>query len=251
MRTLMNRLAIGTGLGAVAVMPAVTLVRLYCQGQQFALRNPLQHADAIVALAGTRGNIAFLDGKVRTAAQLYHQGWAPRIVFSGRFSRMVTDSPQLIPRNVLEQAASEGRVEQKDVGPAAETWDAGLDATYMRAQAIQLGVPEDAILVEDQSLHTLDNATFTAAILREYQMRRIILVTSPFHQLRTYLTFAKVLKPEGMEIINYYADSGDWHPLTWFLTTENRRLIASEQSRIDKYLGNSCTRPSPNIERPA
>jgi hypothetical protein len=58
-------------------MPALTLYR---QGQQFAFRDPLQHADAIVALAGTRGNLAFLDGKVRTAAQLYHQGWAPHII---------------------------------------------------------------------------------------------------------------------------------------------------------------------------
>ena len=36
--------------------------------------------------------------------------------------------------------------------------------------------------------------------------KRIILITSPFHQLRTYLTFAKVLHPYGIEILNYSAD---------------------------------------------
>jgi uncharacterized SAM-binding protein YcdF (DUF218 family) len=163
---------------------------------------------------------------------------------------MVTNSPQLIPRAEPALAASDGRINQKDVGPAAETWDASLGAPFMRAPTIQLGVPEDAVLVKDQSLHTLQNATFTAAILHENQMRRIILVTSPFHQLRTNLTFAKVFKPEGIETINYYANSGDWHPLTWFLSAENRRLVASELSRIDKYLGNGRAQTSANSNVP-
>lgn len=66
-------------------------------------------------------------------------------------------------------------------------------------------------------------------------MHRVILVTSPFHQLRTYLTFAKVFQPYNIEIINYYAETGEWHPLTWFLSTQHRKLVKSEQERIKKY----------------
>jgi uncharacterized SAM-binding protein YcdF (DUF218 family) len=72
-------------------------------------------------------------------------------------------------------------------------------------------------------------------MLEAHEMKRIILVTSPFHQLRTYLTFAKVLKPKGIEIINYYADTGEWHTLTWFLSKEHRKLVSSETERIQKY----------------
>jgi len=33
-----------------------------------------------------------------------------------------------------------------------------------------------------------------------------LLISSPFHQLRTYLTFARVFHPYGIEILNYSAD---------------------------------------------
>ena len=39
-----------------------------------------------------------------------------------------------------------------------------------------------------------------------FASKRIILITSPFHQLRTYLSFARVFHPYGIEILNYSAD---------------------------------------------
>jgi uncharacterized SAM-binding protein YcdF (DUF218 family) len=237
----MIRLAIGIGGGILALVPIAIFARYYRRGQQFALRDPLQKADAIVALAGTRGNIEYLNGKVRTAVRLYQEGWAPRIIFTGRFSRKVTDSPQLIPRHELELAANQGRIDQSDVGPAAETWDEALGARYMRDLAIQLGVPATMITTEEQSLHTLENATFTAKILQEQRASSIILVTSPFHQARTFLTFRKVLQPFGISIMNHYADTDEWHSCTWFLSAKNRSLVASETQRIRRYHGTSHT----------
>ena len=49
-------------------------------------------------------------------------------------------------------------------------------------------------------------AEHVLTLLKKHQMQRIILITSPFHQLRTYLTFARVFHPYGIEIINYSAD---------------------------------------------
>ena len=98
-----------------------------------------------------------------------------------------------------------------------------------------MGVPSEALLVEETLLHTRENAEHILAILKQKQMCRIILITSPFHQLRTYLTFAKVLQPHGIDIINYYADTDDWYPATWFLSTEHRKLVKSETERIKQY----------------
>src|SRR5690606_41619851 len=81
----------------------------YVKGKQFALRDQLRKADAIVVLAGSRGNIKFLDGKIRTAVRLYHQGWAPYIICSGKFSAKVTDKPNLIPMEELQEAVKQGR----------------------------------------------------------------------------------------------------------------------------------------------
>jgi uncharacterized SAM-binding protein YcdF (DUF218 family) len=207
----------------------------YLQGRRFALRDKLKKADAIVVLAGTRGNIKFLDGKIATAVKLYHTGWAPYLIGVGKFSVKITDTPKLIPLEELQLAVAQGRIQEKDVKVAKEKWDTGLGATYIREKALQLGVPAQDILVEAESLHTRENAEYVLEILKQRDMKRIILVTSPFHQLRTYLTFAKVFQPYGIEIINYYADADDWNPVTWFLSKEHRKLVKSEQERIITY----------------
>ena len=76
----------------------------------FARRDRLRRADAIIVLAGTRGNICFLDGKICTAVHLHQQGWAPYIICSGRFSAKVTDTPTLLPLEELQLAVTQGRI---------------------------------------------------------------------------------------------------------------------------------------------
>ncbi len=168
------------------LMPLISWMTLYVRGKRFALRDHLRKADAIVVLAGARGNMQFLRGKICTAVHLYQQNWAPYIICSGRFSVGITDTPQLIPLEELQEAAAQGRIQEKDIDRAAKTWDASLGATYMHDQAVRMGIPSDRILVENQSLHTRENAEYILKLLKQYGMHRIILVTSPFHQLRTY-----------------------------------------------------------------
>lgn len=219
----------------VIVVIGVFWTILVMQGKQFAIRDRLQKADAIIVLAGTRGNIKFLQGKIATAVYLYQQGWAPYIICTGKFSVKVTETPTLIPVEALREAISAGRLQEKDISPAAKTWDTGLGAGYMRNQAINMGIPPQSVLAESESLHTKENAEYVLRLLKQHQMHQIILVTSPFHQQRTYLTFAKVFQPHGIQIINYYAEADEWHPLTWFFSAEHRKLVASEKERIKLY----------------
>jgi len=216
-------------------MPILSFSVLYRRGKKFALRDRLSKADAIIVLAGSRGSREFLQSKVRTAAHLYHQGWAPRIIFVGKFSKKVDKAAKLITLEELREAVKQGRIQEKDVALAAETWDVLLGAGYMRDLALKMGVPEDATLIEEESLHTLENATHTLCLLQEHKFQKVILVTTPFHQLRTYLTFAKVFQPHGIAILNYYANTGEWHPLTWFFSKKNRDLVNSEIERIKIY----------------
>lgn len=80
-----------------------------------------------------------------------------------------------------------------------------------------------------------ENAEYVLTLLKRLNFSHIILVTSPFHQKRTYLTFAKALQPHGIEITNYYADTGEWHNATWFLSKEHRNLVNGEMERIKIY----------------
>jgi uncharacterized SAM-binding protein YcdF (DUF218 family) len=219
----------------VIVLTGIFWIALVIQGKQFAIRDRLQKADVIIVLAGTRGNIKFLQGKIATAVRLYQQGWAPTIICTGKFSVKVTETPTLIPVEALREAVAAGRIQEKDVSPAAKTWDTDLGACYMRDQAISMGVPPQAVLVEQESLHTRENAEYVLNLLKRHRMHRVILVTSPFHQQRTYLTFAKVFQSYGIQIINYYAEADDWHPLTWFFSIQHRRLVKSEKERIKLY----------------
>jgi uncharacterized SAM-binding protein YcdF (DUF218 family) len=208
----------------------------YMKGKQFALKNRLHKADAIVVLAGTRGNIKFLDSKIQTAVHLYREEWAPYIICSGRFSAKVADSgePNLIPLDDLQAAARNGRIQEKDIARAAETWDVNLGANYLRNKALAMGVPANSILEEDQSLHTRENAEYVLDLLKEHHFTHIILVTSPFHQLRTYLTFKKVFDLHDIMITNF-SDTNGWHPATWFLSSKNRHIVHGEIKRIKLY----------------
>ena len=223
------------GVSIAVLISLFTWIILIIRGSRFALRDRLKKADAVVVLAGTRGNLKYLNGKIKTAATLYQQNWADTLIVSGRFS-IDTDHPQkTIPIAELQEAAKQGRIQSSDIERAAKTWDVSLGASYMFDQAIQWNVPPEHIIIEDQSLHTQENALYVANILNTRNMKRIILVTSPFHQLRSYLTFAKVMQPYGIEILNYYADTDEWNMLTWFLSKEHRQLVKSERERIKKY----------------
>ncbi len=222
-------------IGIIALVSFIAWLIFYLKGKQFAVRDRLRKADAILVLSGTRGDINFLNGKIRTAVQLYKQGWAPYIVVSGKISEKVTETLIPIPEDELQIAVINGRIRQEDIALALSKWDTNLGANYMYNQAIQMGVPPEAILVENESLHTRENAEYVLAFLKEHHMSKVILVTSPFHQLRAYLTFMKVFQPHGIEIINYYAENGEWHPATWFLRAEYRKLVSSETKRIKKY----------------
>jgi len=98
-----------------------------------------------------------------------------------------------------------------------------------------MGVPLEATLIEKESLHTWENAEYVLKLLQEHQMKQVILITTPFHQLRIYLTFAIVFQPHSIRMSNYYAEPWEWHPMTWFLSKENRKLVKSEIERIRTY----------------
>ncbi len=173
-----RRVLIAGMIGALFLVPFIYWLQFYLQGKRFARRDKLQKADVIVVLAGTRGNLKFLDGKIATAVKLYQAGWAPYIIGSGKFSVKVTETPELIPLEDLLLAVTKGRIQQKDVQGAREKWDIGLGARYICEKAVQLGVPPQSILTEGESLHTRENAEYILEILKQHGMQRIILVAS-------------------------------------------------------------------------
>lgn len=107
-------------------------------------------ADCIVGF----GN--FNDDIARRAAELYHQGMAPRLLFTGGLGRNTTG---LFPEAEAERFA---RV------------------------AMKCGVPEEAIIKEVRSTNTAENIQFTRMMLEQLQIPHdhILGVHQPFMERR-------------------------------------------------------------------
>jgi uncharacterized SAM-binding protein YcdF (DUF218 family) len=109
--------------------------------------------------------------RVFYGAQLYREGKAPHVLLSG------------------------GNI----------TWmdgKASTPASEMGQIMELMGVPESALWLQDQSQNTYEDAAFSANILREKGITRIILVTSAMHMPRSVALFRK----QGFDVIPAPAD---------------------------------------------
>ncbi|MFZ6026670.1 MAG: YdcF family protein [Chloroflexota bacterium] len=149
------------------------------------------HAGAIVLLGGGTSPANYprstveLNGagdRVVYAAWLYRQGAAPAILASG------------------------GAIDWLETGKSA--------ADDMAFLLDLMGVPEEAIWLEENSRNTAENAAECAKILRKKGITRIILVTSAFHMPRSVPLFEN----QGFEVIpaptDYSVTQADWDALT-------------------------------------
>ena len=134
-------------------------------------------ADVIVVL----GAPLSLDGRLQTAGRerveagvaAWRAGLAPRLLFTGGR----TD-----PSVWADLRAGL-------FGPQARERGGLAEAEAMRDHAVALGVPREAILVEDRARSTEENAVHVAVLMREHDLRRALLVTQPYHLRRSLALF--------------------------------------------------------------
>lgn len=136
--------------------------------------------------------------RVQWGIKLYQDGWAPRLVLVGA---------------ALDKS-----------GPS--------NAEAMRKIALQAGVPDTAIFLEENSANTLENATLGKAVLDSFGAKSIILVTSPYHQRRAYETFKKVYEGEVLSIINSPSGYSTWNSKQWWAKPASADITTSEILKI-------------------
>ena len=161
----------------------ITCALLVALGHLLDVEDPLRPADAIVALSGDTGP------RTETAVDLWRHQYAPIIIFAG-----ASQDPTSVASGQL-----------------------------MKREAMSLGVPEAAILVEPSSSTTEENARgLTAAIL----------VTSPYHQRRAANLFEREFGPADLTFANYPARDPLWDPNTWWLHEPARTLTIVELAKL-------------------
>ncbi len=98
------------------------------------------------------------------------------------------------------------------------------EAEAMKSIALDLKVPEDAIILEDKSKNTVENALYVKKIIERMEPDIIYVVTSPYHLPRTKIVFERVLKRHTM----YFIPSSypyDFEKLLSHFTKETLKLV--------------------------
>ncbi len=160
-------------------------------------------ADAIVLLGGmTRGvvpgtGVPDLSGNVDRllhAAALYKAGKAPILLLTGG------NAPGFEP-----------------------------EAVSMKKILLALGIPDEAMVLEEASRNTWQNAEYSSAVLQARAIKKILLVTSAYHMRRASLEFARF----GLQIVPAATDYQvveapvtllDWLPGAAALTGSTRAI---------------------------
>jgi|SRR3989338_679521 len=129
-------------------------------------------ADVIFLLQGDGLN------RVPFAADLFAKGYAPIVAIVGSDTR-------------------------RDYG--------SFPGTEIREALLECGVPSSSIHLEEIAPHTKAEAVRAMELAKERKWRTILIVTSPHHQYRAFLTFLQSMKDAGLSLtlVNVCA------PLSW------------------------------------
>ena len=121
------------------------------------MNHRLESADCILVLGSHDVRVA------ERAADLYHENFAPYIVFSGGLGNFTK-----------------------------EIWTES-EADLFAAIAIQRGVPASSIYIENKSTNTGENILFTKQLLKQKQLdpASFIVVQKPYMERRSYATFKR------------------------------------------------------------
>ena len=126
------------------------------------------------------------------------------------------------------------------------TWLENRPATPAGDMAIllnQMGVPANAVWLEDRSQNTYENALFCARILKQKGITKVILVTSALHMPRSAALFRK----QGIQVIpapaDYTVTQEGWAELTsspgaWIINVlPSAGSLSITSACLKEYLG--------------
>ena len=170
--------------------------------------------------APEKADVILIPGSRKTehairAAELYRAGYAPYVLPSGRYSTVKGCFGEIPERYRAEYP---GRYETE--------WD------FLRAVLMKHGVPEKAILREDQATYTWENALRSREVLASAGLKAetAILCCHAFHARRALLYYQAAM-PDTRFIVCPTATPGytreDWH-----LTPKGRDRVLGEVARL-------------------
>lgn len=160
----------------------------------------------------------------RRAAALYHEGMAPYIVVSGRYSK--------------GQHAFAGASCGKDCykGPYR------TEADFLTDVLMQEGVPETAIFQERRAEFTLENAEYIRQLLEEKKMpvKKAVICCQAFHARRCRMYFEYVFQDTDIEFLMCPAVTQGISPDNWMESEKGLNTVLGELRRCGEQFAWMC-----------
>lgn len=166
-----------------------------------------------------KSDVIFIPGSgfpqlAEEGAKLYHQGMAPYILPSGRYS--------------ILNGKFAGVQEKKELydGEYETEWE------FLKEVLKKNHVSEEHILREDKATYTYENAIYSRKVTDCLGMgiKKAILCCKPYHARRSLLYY-QLLYPETQFFVCPIQDS-DVKRENWYLTEKGIRLVFGEVQRI-------------------
>ena len=191
----------------MASMAVVAAVWIPLEGGRYLQHeDPLQHADAIFVLAGSRLERAL------EAADLYGGGYAPAIVLSP------------------------GREEPAEMVARARGIRFPRDADALRDALVSLGIPRDAIIIGSGSVDsTAGEGSMLRTLTTGRGWRSVIVVTSKYHSRRTGFAMRRALAGTGVTIVVRASRYDPADPARWWRHRGDVRFLMEEWPKLIAY----------------
>lgn len=196
MRNLMTRLSAAVALGGVSA--GVFMLGVCNLGYWLsAPQDAPQPADLIVVLGGGE------KYRVRRALDLYQDGYARNILLAGL------------------------------------NWQAERFATYdlhWRSRLLLAwGVPQEALLFDDQSRNSYEEAENTAKLMTERRWKSALVVSDPPHLRRLELVWRKVAAQYGIKYQLIASEPKNWDAAQWWRDKVWAKFVGMELVKLAYY----------------
>jgi len=183
-------------------MTIETVDRLLFQGMEDSGDN----ADCIIVLGSSKA----AEYRVPVAVDVYKAGRTDRIMLCGGVLRDFPDGKR-------------------------------SEAEHMRKAALELGVAEEDVILENASRNTVENILFAMIELQRNlwlnKVRRVLLVTTSYHMRRS-LAIARYLFPEHIAVVPCPANDRNTRRDNWMNTPEGIERAKGEAMNIVRCVVN-------------
>lgn len=170
-------------------------------------------------------DIIFVPGTSKSAitekaAQLYCLGYAKYVLPSGMYSSNV------------------GKFASENIDNPRYAGQYATDYEYCKHILLENGVPETAIICEDRATNSMENAMFSAEVVKRLgiDVKKAIICCQSFHARRAFMSYS--LHFPATEFLVVPTDTQDITKENWSFNEKSYRKVMSEVSKCGKYFIN-------------